>query len=125
MNILDRIDKIPLIVRAGVCLGIGIVGMAYLRNSPTPKSDYNPVIVQTSNYTLTDADRDGDVDSIKVPNKPRAYVTPEMVPWFKNNGDTMIDFMYQPPAITAAMQKEADLVLNGQKDDSRLIELLK
>jgi len=125
MNIFTKIDNIPSWKRGLVALGFGLVGLGYLAIIPTEKSNYDPLVIKTQNYTLTDADRDGDVDSIAVPNKPRRFVTPNMVGWFKDHGETFIDFMYQPPAITPEMQREADLVLHGQKDDSRLRELLK
>jgi hypothetical protein len=110
------------ILRAGVGFAFAIAGLIYLRSSPhyAPK----PVEMKTSNYTLIDADRDGDIDIIKRKDK-RDLIDPTMIPWLKDHGNTFIDYMHQPPQITPEMKKIANDIFQGKEDAKKLEALIK
>jgi hypothetical protein len=113
-------------IKAGISFLIGICGLIYINNADFPKSTYNPNVKIFSTYTLTDADRDGDVDSIK-PKDKKPFVAREMVPYLKNiGGETFIDYMgYLPRPIPSELQDLANGTLNGTQDPKLLESKLK
>jgi|SRR3989344_5499421 len=73
------------LLRASIPMAVAILGGLYLRNNPNI-SNYNPKTMATQNYTLTDADQDGDVDVVDFKTKKgnrKIFVAKDTVNYIK------------------------------------------
>ena len=115
--------RMPSIVpRAAIGFGLGIAGIIYVIRMPKAQK-ISPTEIRAPAYSLIDADRDGDVDKIidqRNPQNPIIYVAPNIVEWFKNNGQTFIDYMGTPQAPSLKLQEVANFVLRGEADSRSL-----
>ena len=100
-----------------------LASAAYISKVEMKKETYNPQVMRTSNYTLIDADRDGDVDAI-TRNGGVALVSPGMRDYIRA-GDPFFDMLGYSIELTGDLQKSANKTLKGVQDESILEKELK
>ncbi|MEK6894211.1 MAG: hypothetical protein AABX10_01995 [Nanoarchaeota archaeon] len=107
---------------ASIAAVVSLAGLIAIKYIPESQR-IEPIKVEGLNYTIIDGDRDGDVDKIidlRKPQNPVAYVTEDMVEWFKDNGETFIDYISRPPIPTPQLLETANAILRGNSDTGLL-----
>ena len=119
-------ERYKTLLKASLSFAIGIAGLIYISKMPTPEPKYNSVEIKVQNYTLVDADEDGDVDIIKPNNgvKGKTYVDKNMLKKIREY-DRFFDMYGYARPMSPNLQEQATKVFHKKQNASKLENKIK